>query len=530
VKHLNWARSVVFLAPWISVAAAQTPAPEEAVSKIPGIFAQVQTQNPTGRLNFRALDAEGKPGDVMMTLKSGESVEIDARFLLQNFATVKKLESKSSCALNDEAWKELLKTKNVAGKEHSFIPVIKTASDGTKSEGMVAIRYLSNFKRWDCSELYKGLLTSALGAGSCASECAQKSQASIDLVRSWLDIAATADQDGAQNLESSITRLCESPQVTAPVTAIPGAKPMALVKGRALTSESAEAKAPEAVPAEIPAASFAPRFYSMPKTTVVAASPAAATAPGDNNATPAHLVTNKVQQGSGPDKVIVPTRSGGTIEIDRSVFERELKIARSTVKATAATGTAEGTAVYVGNNIFLTSAHSMKMDEGATELPPCGKFRIYMSGGYPGADCSEVLYCDRPLDFCAVRVKNFVVRNAPPGGKPVDELVTPASLREKPVSSSERIHAVGSNVGMDGFSASSAKNAYMDSQGRLVHFAPIFPGFSGGPLFDSSGNLIGLHAAHNPNGAEKYGIPATTILDLIRQGRPDVASELKSVK
>lgn len=68
-----------------------------------------------------------------------------------------------------------------------------------------------------------------------------------------------------------------------------------------------------------------------------------------------------------------------------------------------------------------------------------------------------------------------------------------------------------------------AVNGFLDYSGALTSDLPIFPGNSGGPMFDTRGLFLGINGAVNLDGSAAYTIPAETVRDRLKRLRRGLA-------
>lgn len=178
--------------------------------------------------------------------------------------------------------------------------------------------------------------------------------------------------------------------------------------------------------------------------------------------------------------------SGNKFYMNPEELKKEQSLGESVFRVSGVRADNHGTAFYVGGNMLLTNFHvyDSKFGEGRK----CGRFSIKTAPKHKKVKpkCLEVIHCNEPLDFCLIKLKSKKFPN-------LDKVITPLKLQtEINITREETVYHIGNPSGY-GLIGSSGFNSSIDSLGRIRHYAPLFPGSSGGPLFSKNGEVIGVN-------------------------------------
>ncbi|MBK22572.1 MAG: hypothetical protein CME70_01090 [Halobacteriovorax sp.] len=167
-----------------------------------------------------------------------------------------------------------------------------------------------------------------------------------------------------------------------------------------------------------------------------------------------------------------------TISLDEFNFEKAL--AQNTFTAISNDGTGRGTAVYIGGNFILTNFHVYNREY---EMTACKTFKVKLNPdlGSKSFACKKAIKCNKELDYCLVEMKGDLAK------------YTHAPNLKLEIEENQIVRLLG-NVGSKGLQASKARGLVLKGK-RYLHQAPLFKGASGGPLFNDSGELIGINFA-----------------------------------
>ncbi len=211
---------------------------------------------------------------------------------------------------------------------------------------------------------------------------------------------------------------------------------------------------------------------------------------------------------------------GDSFQISKDEFERERSLGRSvlTAKRKEASGFSEedvydGTAFVVGDDYILTNFHvySREFRQNAS----CAGFSVSTDFGDKRTfKCDKKIKCNKPLDYCLIRVKKSSKRvEVEIRGKlrkrnrdfSISYFVPALALYPKEFSISDNeshLLAIG-NAGGYGIQASQGKGVspigkrtkVADKKvfSEVLHHATIVPGNSGGPLIDDQDRVIAIN-------------------------------------
>lgn len=171
-----------------------------------------------------------------------------------------------------------------------------------------------------------------------------------------------------------------------------------------------------------------------------------------------------------------------TITLDDFNFEKSL--AQNTFTAISNDGTGRGTSFYVGGAFVLTNYHVYNREYKMTK---CHLFKIKLNPDLGGSSfkCKKVHHCSKELDYCLVEMKD--------NGKRTLESFTHHPRLKLEIEQNQIVRLIG-NVKASGLQASRATGLRLREK-TYLHNAPLFKGASGGPLFNDSGEVIGINYA-----------------------------------
>jgi S1-C subfamily serine protease len=134
-----------------------------------------------------------------------------------------------------------------------------------------------------------------------------------------------------------------------------------------------------------------------------------------------------------------------------------------------------GSAFYIGDNKFLTSAHCVVTDEGIPE-------RLIFLKGHP----MKVLKFNTDTDLAIIECPTL---------KDIDEIgdMKPFQLGLTPPKMGDKVLSIGTHLGW--IETVSPGHVTAIDGHRIVTNASVNPGCSGGPLLDSNFRVIGLNEA-----------------------------------
>ena len=159
-----------------------------------------------------------------------------------------------------------------------------------------------------------------------------------------------------------------------------------------------------------------------------------------------------------------------------------------------------GTAILLKNNYAITNSHVVFRN---------GKIANCIYGNFFGDTKTfsfELISNDDELDLALLSFKN----------------VEYAALQLDNITSQtgERVFAIGNAIGqglsvVDGIVSDSCRN--VNGNNYIMHSAPVNHGNSGGPLFNSKGQLIGIISSSRKDANNmSYAIPITTLIDFVK--------------
>lgn len=187
-----------------------------------------------------------------------------------------------------------------------------------------------------------------------------------------------------------------------------------------------------------------------------------------------------------------------------------------------------GTAFHIGNNLALTNHHVLDPDFNNTKYCDDFQLRDFEKITY---ECQEVHFCDANLDVCLIEMKSN--KNTP--------LAQGHKLPLLPINKDDYLFseelimtAIGNSYGK-GIHLSRGKGLRWVLE-KLIFYAPITKGNSGGPLLDESGQVIGVvkmqsrvFTAHDPNMAYNVAAPISSVLEFAShalKAKPEIYHKL----
>ncbi len=214
----------------------------------------------------------------------------------------------------------------------------------------------------------------------------------------------------------------------------------------------------------------------------------------------------------------------GKVSLKDFIYYRYL--GASVFKAQTGGGGAVGTASLIGKNLVLTNQHVLDTTNDKKE---CGKFEVYLDEDDKVAStCKKVLYCDTQ-DFCVAEMNQV-------NGKDLSDIVRPISIKTTKETVAKKLYIVGNAYGL-GIQGSSGKEykyvkknsveyrKYFDEY-TLVHHTPTLSGSSGSPIFNGSGEMIGINYANNSekgyvdDNANNLAVPSDYLITQLKKNLP----------
>lgn len=164
-------------------------------------------------------------------------------------------------------------------------------------------------------------------------------------------------------------------------------------------------------------------------------------------------------------------------------------VAKIIVLDSSGSPTSSGSGVVIGSSIVITNCHVVK--NASTINVKLG----------PETYDGTVVQADEEFDLCRLSVSGLTARAVPIGSV--------ANLRV-----GQKVLAIGSPYGLENTLSEGLVSALRETNGGTViqTSAPISPGSSGGGLFDTSGNLVGIMTFQHRYGQNlNFAVPADWI-------------------
>jgi hypothetical protein len=163
---------------------------------------------------------------------------------------------------------------------------------------------------------------------------------------------------------------------------------------------------------------------------------------------------------------------------------------------------AQGSSFYVGGRLVLTNYHVYSPDYRSYKMG-CGNFAITTNSSLEGVKlyCEEVIRCNKELDYCLIKIKDKVKKKFL--SSEVIKRWSLTSLEPLPIASKQVLgpkvitRAIG-NPQFEGIHASKGIGASR-YKSRILFYAPVFGGNSGGPLLNEAGEVFGVVKSQSPD-------------------------------
>lgn len=167
-----------------------------------------------------------------------------------------------------------------------------------------------------------------------------------------------------------------------------------------------------------------------------------------------------------------------------------------------------GTGVVISNDgLILTNAHVVMPFSDPSQ--PIRNFCDAVMANRKENDDDfplEPVFADRDLDLALLRSEK--IKN-----------VRPLSLAERPVSNGQSICVIGNSKGeglcvVDGIVSDTVRT--INRRRLMMISAPVTTGYSGGPVLDRDGRIVGIvTGGHEGAAAMNYAVPASVIRDFL---------------
>ncbi len=165
---------------------------------------------------------------------------------------------------------------------------------------------------------------------------------------------------------------------------------------------------------------------------------------------------------------------------------------------------AQGSGVATGNSVVITNYHVVRDAQRIT---------VKVGGNVLDA---VVQIADKELDLCSLRVMGLYS--------------TPVVVASGEVRVGQTVYAIGAPQGLElTLSEGIVSSLRQTSKGTIIQTtAPISPGSSGGGLFDSRGQLVGIVTFQHKTGQNlNFALPATWIFEMQnRESSEDVSAPI----
>ncbi len=234
-------------------------------------------------------------------------------------------------------------------------------------------------------------------------------------------------------------------------------------------------------------------------------------------------INNQVP-GQGPHVIEITPHGKPKLNFDipEKQYELEKKLSASVFRARTGTGTSEGSAFLVDNNLVLTNKHILAGDKATG----CKKFGVHLNHVKEFVSCQEVLHCSPVHDFCLIKLSPMK------NGHEVGQEVEPLKMSLEKPAQDEHSLIIGNALGA-GIHAASYKGIY-DLGSDWGHFNRAFSGNSGSPLFNEKGEIIGIHHGRGGVGgivppADRmvgFAVKTETMIDELKELTPEYYAQL----
>ncbi len=200
-----------------------------------------------------------------------------------------------------------------------------------------------------------------------------------------------------------------------------------------------------------------------------------------------------------------PESTGGS-DLGADIFEKNVN---GVLELTMSTGRASGYLIGA-NGYAVTNSHAVALNNGKS----CGQCQVKIAGETVSATVVAMgtqdnrLHCTNS-DLALIRLSR------------VPAYATPLKFADyHKVRTGERVFVIGNSLG-EGLCITSGIVSDKDRDGQLMYDCPTNPGNSGGPVFNSDGQVIGTHVRGtlNQSGGKaqgmNYAIPSSAVEEFL---------------
>lgn len=204
--------------------------------------------------------------------------------------------------------------------------------------------------------------------------------------------------------------------------------------------------------------------------------------------------------------------ASGTLTVPRAEYDRMIELSGAVVEARVGDNAfGYGTAFHVGEGLFLTNQHVLSGSRENTTQ--CERFSVRSPLTGASYKCDAVILCNRRADYCLIRMKAGGLFNRGP-----DPAALPAlRLRAQTSSDASGAYAAIGNPGGHGIHYSAGQGVARRFTGFISFYAPVHNGNSGGPLLNSSGEVVGVVHAQSAYGINDEGYNLAVAIDFIER-------------
>lgn len=167
-------------------------------------------------------------------------------------------------------------------------------------------------------------------------------------------------------------------------------------------------------------------------------------------------------------------------------YEYFYNLGLSTFEATPGDdGNSFGTAFHIGGEFILTNQHVLSTNR--RNITDCKRFRIKLNRDQYNLRvmCKKVHYCDKDKDYCLIEMHNY------PHGQSLSDKMG-YTLNTEIEYGSDVEHIIIGNTRGYGLHASKGIGTRYSTRSSFRFHAPVFGGNSGGPIFNTDGEVIGI--------------------------------------